>query len=108
MIPFDEITAFRLVRRLVVGQDTFAMYLLVCVDEMRSVIEDDLKAETKVQLGSPLHLVEISELLLNAKIGNVSLVQSLLGINVNELNEEVLSLLDTHVVRFERTGAQLL
>ena len=108
MIAFDEITAFRLVRRLAVGEGTFAMYLLVCPDEVRALIEDDLKAEAEVQLGSPIQITDIAELLLDPEPNFPFSERAVCCFHIRHLSAGVISLLDTHVVRLERRGNQLL
>jgi hypothetical protein len=108
MIEFDEITAFRLVRRLAIGQGTFAMYLLICLSEEWSTIETDLRAEVEVQLGAKLPFDDIDALLRQpSSMGSCS-DQPVCALRITELNPDVVSLVDTHVVRLERKGNQLL
>jgi len=108
MIDFDETTAFRLFRRLGVGQGTFAMYLLICPSEDWSIVEDDLKAEADVQLGVKLPLNDIEVLLREPSLAGYCSDQSVSAFRIKELSHAVISLLDTHVVRLERSGGQLL
>jgi hypothetical protein len=108
MIAFDEITAFRLVRRLAVGEGTFTMYLLVCPDEVWPSIEDDLKAEAEVQLGSPIQVIDIAELLLDPERNFACSERAVCCFYIGHPSADVISLLDTHVVRLERRGSQLL
>jgi hypothetical protein len=108
MIPLDSTTAFRLVRRLAVGQGTFAMYLLVCPEEVSGAIEEDLRAEAEVQLGSPIPILDIAEVLLHPESNLPFGECSVGGLHIRSLSAEVISLLDTHVVRLERGGRQLL
>ena len=108
MIASDEITAFRLVRLLAVGQGASAMYLLVCSKEVQSAVEDDLKAETEVQLGSQLPLADIEVLLGDPASGAPFFRQPICGFRISELTPDIVGLLDTHVVRLERSGSQLL
>jgi hypothetical protein len=54
MIDFSTTTAFRLVRRLAMGQGSTAMYLLIYEEGTESVIEADLQAEVEVQMSVPL------------------------------------------------------
>ena len=60
MIEFAPITAFQLIRRIAAGEvDGSGLYLLICADPERAVIEEDLLAEYEVQLGVlPLRIVE--------------------------------------------------
>lgn len=108
MIQFDEITAFRLVRRLALGQDTFAMYLLVCSDDIRRTIEEDLKAESDVQLGLKLPFEDIETLIRGQAPEIANFERPVSGFHITNLNSDIISVLDTHVVRLARAGHQLL
>ena len=108
MIHFDETTAFRLFRRLGVGQGSFAMYLLICPTEDWLIVEDDLKAEADVQLGLKLPFNDIEILLREPSLAGDCLDQPVCAFRISELNSAVISMVDTHVVRLERSGGQLL
>lgn len=108
MIESDGISAFRLVRRLALGQGTSAMYLLVCSEDVKSAVEDDLKAETEIQFGSPLPFADIEVLLGDPVLGIPWFGQPIFGFRFNELAVDIVGLVDAHVVRLERSGSQLL
>lgn len=108
MIDFATITAFRLVRRLAMGQGTSAMYLLIHSREAQFAIEADLKAEVEVQLGIPLPIMRVSELITSDETSGLSGTPPIRFVSIDVWSPELVSLLDTHVVRLERTGTQLL
>jgi hypothetical protein len=108
MIDFSTTTAFRLVRRLAMGQGSTAMYLLIYEAGTEFLIETDLRAEVDVQLSIPLPIRRASELID---------VEALLGLpdsgpirvlRIDRWSPELVTLLDTHVIRLEQTGAQFL
>ena len=72
------------------------------------LIETDLRAEVDVQLSSPLPIGRVSELLdVNALLG---LPDSgpIRVLRIDRWSPELVTLLDTHVIRLEQTGAQFL
>ena len=80
------------------GQGTAAMYLLIHAPETRAGIEADVGAELSVQLG----MVLPNAGLLDTDAGPIRVLW------IDRWIPELVSLLDTHVVRLERTGAQFL
>jgi len=108
MIDFSTITAFRLVRRLAMGQGATAMYLLIHEEDVQFDIEADLKAEVEVQRGSPLPIRRVSELF--DKDDGLGLYDAnpIRVLRIDCWLPELIGLLDTHVIRMERTGAQFL
>jgi hypothetical protein len=105
---FSNITAFRLVRRLAIGQNSTSMYLLLCEEADEPAIEDDLRAEVEVQLGTALPLGRVSDHLdTNDGLG---LPDSgpIRALWIDKWSPDLIAALDTHVVRLERTGAQFL
>ena len=84
------------------------MYLLIYEEGTESLIETDLRAEVDVQLSSALPIGRVSELLD---------VDALLGLpdsgpirvlRIDRWSPDLVTLLDTHVIRLEQTGAQFL
>ena len=108
MIAFSTITAFRLVRRLAMGQGSTGTYLLIYEEGSQVAIETDLQAEVEVQMGSPLAIGRVSEL----SGGNETLGLPDAGpirvLRIDRWMPELVAMLDTHVIRLERTGAQFL
>ena len=108
MIEFSTITAFRLVRRLAMGEGTAAMYLLIHEDDIQYSIETDLKAEIEVQLGATLPIIRVSELL-DSDDSLWSYDAGPIGIlRIDCWLPKMVGLFDTHVIRLERAGAQFL
>jgi hypothetical protein len=108
MIDFSTTTAFRLVRRLVMGRGTTAMYLLICDEGTQLAVEADLQAEVEVQMASPLQIGRVSERLDVDDILLAHDTASLRALRIDRWSPELVPLLDTHVIRLERTGAQFL
>lgn len=108
MIDFSTTTAFRLVRRLALGQGSTALYLLIHEDGKQLAIEGDLQAEAEVQLGSGLPIGSVSDLLNEPKGLKLDDVNPIRVLRVEAWSPELVGLLDTHVIRLERSGAQLL
>lgn len=108
MIDFSATTAFRLVRRLVMGQGTASMYLLLYEEGEQSAIEADLRAEVEVQLSSPLPIGRVSEL--GDTDGALGLPDAgpIRVLGIDRWSPDLVALLDTHVIRLERSGAQFL
>jgi hypothetical protein len=108
MIDFSATTAFRLVRRLAMGQGSTAMYLLICEEGTESLIETDLRAEVDVQLSTPLPIGRVSELPdVDAQLGLPD-AGPIRVLRIDRWSPELVPLLDTHVIRLEQTGAQYL
>jgi len=108
MIDFSATTAFRLVRRLAMGQGSTAMYLLIYQDGAQFAIEADLRAEVDVQLSRPLSIGRVSELPdLDNALGAAD-AGSIRVLHIDRWWSGLVALLDTHVVRLEQTGAQFL
>ncbi len=108
MSEFSTITAFRLVRRLVIGQNSTSMYLLLCEDASEPAIEADVRAEVEVQMGIALPVGRVSAHLdTNDSLGlpDSGLIRALW---IDKWSSGLIAALDTHVVRLERTGAQFL
>jgi hypothetical protein len=108
MIDFLTTTAFRLVRRLAMGQGSTAMYLLIYEEGTEFLIETDLRAEVDVQLSSPLPIGRVSEMFdVDAFLGLPD-SGSIRVLRIDRWSPELVTLLDTHVIRLEQTGAQFL
>lgn len=108
MIDFSTTTAFRLVRRLVMGQGSPALYLLIYEEGDQLEIETDLQSEVEVQMSNPLPIGRISE---RFDMGDVLESQGagpIRALQIDHWSPELVPLLDTHVIRLERTGAQFL
>jgi len=105
---FSTITAFRLVRRLAIGQNSTSMYLLLCEEAGEPVIEADLRAEVEVQMAIALPVGRVSEHL--ESNDNLGLPDSgpIRALWIDKWSPDLIAALDTHVVRLERTGAQFL
>jgi hypothetical protein len=109
MIAFSTTTAFRLVRRLAMGQGTTGgMYLLIYEEGAQSAIETDLRAEVEVQMASPLRIGRASELFDVDNTFGLSEGGPIKILRIDRWLPELVALLDTHVIRLERTGAQFL
>jgi hypothetical protein len=108
MIDFSTTTAFRLVRRLAMGHGTTAMYLLIYEEGAEFAIEADLRAEVEVQLAGPLPIGRVSELLdLDDALGSHD-AGPIRVLRIDSWSPDLAAVLDTHVIRLERTGAQFL
>jgi hypothetical protein len=108
LIDFATITAFRLVRRLATAQASTVMYLLIYEEDTESAIEADLRAEVEVQLATQLSIRRVSEL---QDLDRALLTEYADRIRVLWIDcwlQELVDLLDSHVVRLEWTGAQFL
>lgn len=108
MIDFSTTTAFRLVRRLAMGQGSAAMYLLIYEEGAQFAIEADLKAEVDVQLAHPLSIARASEMLNGDEALGLDGGSPIRVLQVDRWLPDLVALLDTHVIRLERTGAQFL
>jgi hypothetical protein len=106
VIDFGTTTAFRLVRRLATGEGSTAMYLLVHQEGERIAIESDLQAEAEVQLGvrSPIGLA--SDLIHDPGSLKSDNINPIHLVRIDRPSRELIALLDTHVVRLERSAAQ--
>jgi hypothetical protein len=108
MIDFSTTTAFRLVRRLAMGQGSTAMYLLIYEESAQLQIEADLQAEVEVQFGIRLPIEPVLELLREDDGIRLNDMDPVRVLRIGRWSPELIRLLDTHVVRLERTGAQFL
>lgn len=108
MIDFSTTTAFRLVRRLAMGQGSTAMYLLICEEGTELLIETDLRAEVEVQMSVPLTIWRASELLDAGALPRLPDPAPIRALRIDGWSPGLLALLDTHVIRLEQTGAQFL
>jgi hypothetical protein len=103
VIDFSTITAFRLVRRLAMGQGSTAMYLLIYEEGAEAAIEADLQAEVEVQLSGPLPIRhDVAGLL------ELPDAEGIRVLRIDHWSPELVPLLDTHVIRLDETGAQFL
>lgn len=108
MIAFSTTTAFWLVGRLVMGKGSAGIYLLIYEEGTQFAIEADLQAEVEVQMGRPLPIGRVSELLDvedGLGVANAGLIRVL---RIDRWSPDLVALLDTHVIRLERSGAQFL
>jgi hypothetical protein len=108
MIDFSTTTAFRLIRRLAMGEGSTAMYLLIYEEGAQSAIEADLQAEVEVQLSSPLAIGRVSEMLEVDNLLGLPDVGGIRVLRIDRWSPELVALLDTHVIRLEQAGAQFL
>jgi hypothetical protein len=108
MIDFSTTTAFRLVRRLAMGQGSTAMCLLIYEEGAQSAIEADLKAEVEVQLSSSLTIGRVSEMLDVDNTLGLPDAGEIRVLRIDRWSPELVALLDTHVICLEQTGAQFL
>jgi hypothetical protein len=90
------------------AQGSTAIYLLIYEDDAQPDIEADLKAEVEVQLGSRLTIGPVSELLREDDGVRLADVDPIRVLRIDRWSSELIGLLDTHVIRLERTGAQFL
>jgi hypothetical protein len=108
MIDFAPTTAFRLVRRLAMGQGTTAMYLLVYEEGLELAIEADLKAEVEVQMADSLAIGRVSDSLdLDEVLGSRD-TRPIRVLRIDRWAPRLIDALDTHVIRLEQTGSQFL
>jgi hypothetical protein len=105
MTTFSRTTAFRLVRDLAVEPSGTAMYLLVYAPEMRTAIEEDLRAEVQVQLGVEVRIDPVSAEGLTTSNSSMSHLRIL---RIDQWFPALITLLDTHVVRIEKMNIQFL
>jgi len=108
MIDFSATTAFRLVRRLKLGQGTTAMYLLIYEEGAEIAIETDLREEVEVQLGGRLPIGRVSELAESDENLGLPDAGPIRVLRIDRWLPELVGMLDTHVIRIERAGAQFL
>jgi hypothetical protein len=93
-------------RRLATGEGSTAMYLLVHEDGERVAIEADLQAEAEVQLGTRLPIGLASDLFRDGGSLKPDHASPIHILRIERLSSEVVALLDTHVIRLERSRAQ--
>ncbi len=85
------------------GQGSTSMYLLIYEEGAQSAIEADLQAEVSVQLSSGLPIrQDVNDLLGLPDADQIRVLR------IDRWSPELVALLDTHVIRLERTGAQFL
>jgi hypothetical protein len=89
-------------------QESTAMYLLVCEEGAEVAIDADLGTEFELQLGSPLAIERVSERAESS--GDLGLLGDgpIRALRIDRWSSGLVTLLDTHVIRLERTGAQFL
>jgi hypothetical protein len=108
MIAFATTTVFRLVRRLAMGRGTAGMYLLIYEEGTQVAIENDLQAEVEVQMANPLPMARVSGMLDVDDLLGASDAGPIRALWIDRWSPKLVALLDTHVIRLERTGAQFL
>ena len=108
MIEFSATTAFRLVRGLALDRGSTAMYLLTYEEGTESVIEADLRAEVDVQLSLSLPIGRVSGALDGDTLLGLPDSGAIRALRIDRWSPELVTLLDTHVIRLEQTGAQFL
>jgi hypothetical protein len=84
------------------------MYLLICEEIAQDDIVAELRAEVEVQLGIRLPIALVSELLRGDNGFGLEDMDPIRVLRIDRWSPELIGLLDTHVVRLERSGAQLL
>jgi len=90
------------------GQGSTAMYLLIYEEGAQFAIEADLRAEVEVQLATPLPIGRVSELLDVDEVLGLPDSGPIRALQIDRWSPELVAMLDTHVIRLERTGAQFL
>jgi hypothetical protein len=90
------------------GQGTTALYLLIYEEGAQSAIETDLQAEVEVQMTSPLPIGRVSKRLDMGDVLESQAAGPIRALQVDRWSPELVPMLDTHVIRLERTGAQFL
>ena len=108
MIAFSTTSAFRLVRRLVMGHGTVSMYLLLYEEGTERAIEGDLQAEVEVQTASLLPIGRVSEQLDADDTLGLPGTGPIRALLIDCWSPDLVAMLDTHVIRLEGTGAQFL
>jgi hypothetical protein len=107
MTNFSAVTPFRLVRSLgVAGARNPAIYLLICDRPAVAAVQDDLRAEIAVQLGSTIHLSTASQMgrdsLPTWQDGSTRLIY------FDDWLPELVKALDRHSAVLVQDGGQLL
>ncbi len=108
MIGFSSITAFWLVRRLVLAEETSVMYLLLHEKEIGFAVEADLQAEVEVQVGIRLQIAPLSAMFENDDLSRPYDWEPIRAFRIGDSEDELTNRLDTHVILQERSGSQLL
>ncbi len=108
MSDFSTTTAFRLIRRLALGEGSTAMYLLIHEEGQQPMVESDLQAEAEVQFGGRFPIGSVSDLLNEPTGVRLNAKHPIRVLRIESWSPELLGLLDTHVIRLERSQAQLL
>jgi hypothetical protein len=106
MIAFATTTAFRFVRRLATGQGSAAMYLLIFNEDAQASVEADLRAEFEVQMGRRMKIGRVSRTHDVQEALDSPASEQVRVLRIDRLSSRVVAMLDTHVVRLERAGAQ--
>ena len=108
MVDFLKTTAFRLVRRLATGQGSVVFYVLIYAENDLPDIEADLRAEIQVQIGV-LPAFGVASTILREGAGLIlDDADPIRILRIDCWSPELVALLDTHVIRLERSGAQFL
>src|ERR1700689_1771231 len=108
MIDFATTTAFRLVRQLATGLRGTAMYLLIWERPMQADVVADLQAEIEGQMGNRPGIGLVSDLLGEGDLVRREDMVPIQVLRIDPWSPELVGLLDTNVVRLERTGVQFL
>jgi hypothetical protein len=108
MIAFSSTTAFRLVRRLAMGQGRTGLYLVIYEEGAQLAIQTDLQAEVEVQIAGSLPIGRVSELFEVDDVLGSPDAGPIRALQIDRWSPDLVALLDTHVIRLERTGAQFL
>jgi hypothetical protein len=84
------------------------MFLLIHADGEQPAVEADLQAEAEVQLGSRLPTGPVSDLLNEPGGLELNDRNPIRVLRIDRWSPELVALLDTHVIRLERSRAQFL
>jgi hypothetical protein len=84
------------------------MYLLIYDDGAQFAIEADLRAEVEVQMAIRLPIGRVSEMLDVDDALGLADSGPIRVLRIDQWSPDLVALLDTHVIRLERTGAQFL
>jgi hypothetical protein len=109
MIAFTQVSPFSLVRRLgTAAWNGSSIYLLICRDEERSSVEDDLALEADAQMGIVVKTIQLSDLGNEIDDVNKTGTKTILSVRVDRRPPDLLTSLDRDIVRLERPGLTLL
>jgi hypothetical protein len=84
------------------------MYLLIYDESVKLDVEADLQAEVEVEFGRRLPIGMVSELMREDDGVRRDDVDPIRVLRIDNWSPKLIGLLDTHVIRLERTGAQFL